>query len=690
MLNKKDFLVEIGTEELPPQALLRLSRSFQENLGKELKQLGLGYESIERFATPRRLALRVNGLDVGQQPRIEFRRGPSLKAAIDGDGNFTKAALGFARSCGVEVDALVREETPKGVWLKYEHTNEGEKTLALIPSIVESSLKALPIQKRMRWGDLDTEFVRPVHWVVMLFGDQPIDSIILGVESTQFTRGHRFHHPYRIKIGSPCDYETLLRDPGMVEPDYALRRERIEYQVNQLAVKLGAVAILDNSLLDEVTSLTEWPVAIVGSYDKKFLEIPSEALIETMQKNQKYFPLVDQDSKLIPNFITISNIQSILPSEVVKGNERVIRPRFKDAAFFWEQDLKRPLDSLKPELDNVVFQKTLGTLADKVSRVKILIRFIAHHIGLSISIAERSADLSKCDLLTNMVGEFAGLQGIMGRYYALASGENKCVSSAMEEQYMPRHAGDRLPRTKCGQALAVADRIDSLVGIFAIGQRPTGVKDPYALRRASLSILRILIETPLELDLRKLLEICAETFKSEIDAGSVVDNVFDYVMERLPGYYSEKGIHGDTVDAVLAKRFTNPTDIDKRILAVEHFRNMPEATSLASANKRIRNMLKKAQFKVPEMYQVEVLQMPSEIKLAYEMEAVLSEVQPYLEHRDYTSALSKLASLKETVDDFFSDVMVLCEDQTLRMNRLALLSTINDAFQNIADISKLK
>jgi glycyl-tRNA synthetase beta chain len=690
VVEKKDLLVEIGTEELPPLALAQLSRAFQEQFVLQLSHYELGYEGIERFSTPRRLALRINALDVEQVSRIEVRRGPSVKAAIDKEGNFTQAALGFARSCGVDAKALLREETPKGAWLVYEHIKEGKSTATLISGMVEKSLEALPIPKRMRWANLSTEFVRPVHWIVLLFGEEPIKSAVLGIVAGQYTRGHRFHHPDWIKISSPKEYESILRDPGKVETNFTSRRERIKYSAEQAAATVGATVLVTSSLLDEVTALTEWPVAVIGSFDKKFLDVPAEALIETMQKNQKYFPLVDKNRSLVPYFITFSNIESKDPVQIVKGNERVITPRFKDAAFFWEQDLQCPLDTLTPELEKVVFQHKLGTLAEKTNRIRILCRHIGLQLGLDPNIAERAAELSKCDLLTYMVGEFPSLQGIMGKYYAKAAGEDECIFTAIEEQYLPRHAGDRLPTSKCGQAVALSDRIDSLVGIFAVGQRPTGVKDPYALRRASLSVLRILIETPLELDLKELIELSAETLQSKIDAFSVINDVLDYVMERLRGYYTEKGIRGDSVDAVLINRLTIPTDIDKRILAVEKFRDMAESKSLAAANKRIRNILKKYDGEIPKTCDISVLQQSSEISLAHKISSIRRDIQPLLDKGQYTEALSMLATLKDKVDKFFDEVMVMCDDQTLRESRLALLSTLNSTFVDIADISYLQ
>lgn len=689
MVDKKDLLVEIGTEELPPQALPKLSLAFEEQFVLQLDKHGLGYGTIERFATPRRLAVRVNGLDVAQTPRTTVRRGPALRAAFDTEGDPTKAAMGFARSCGVDVKNLTREETSKGAWLVHEHTDEGRETETLLSAMVEASLDALPIPKRMRWGDLDTEFVRPVHWVVLLFGDRPIETTVLGLIGEQYTRGHRFHHPEKITIPTPASYETLLRNPGRVEPDFDVRRERIRDQAEKAAATIGAIAVIDGSLLDEVTSLTEWPVAVIGTFDKKFLEVPAEVLIETMQKNQKYFPIVDRKNVLVSKFIAISNIESLDPNQVKKGNERVIRPRFKDAAFFWEQDRKKPLNTFVAELGKVVFQERLGTLREKTIRIAILAKHIGAQLDLDPETAECAAELSKCDLLTLMVGEFPTLQGIMGKYYAQAAGENTCVSEALEEQYLPRHAGDRLPKTKCGQALALADRIDNLVGIFAIGQRPSGAKDPYALRRASLAVLRIIIETPIEIDLKELLELSADALRTKIDAYGVTDDVYAYILERLRGYYEDKGIHRNTVEAVLAKPARNPVDIDRRILAVDRFREMPESASLAAADKRIRNILKKADIEIPETYNIDALQEPSEKNLAHEVQMIQGIIQPFLLKGDYTSALYKLATLKEKVDNFFNDVMIMCDDLTLRKNRIALLNTISNAFQDIADISRL-
>lgn len=689
MGEKKDLLVEIGTEELPPRALLSLSEAFQEQFQARMNEKGLEFEKIVRFATPRRLALRVVQLDAAQAAQTMVRKGPSVKAAFDAEGKPTKAAEGFARSCGVDVNDLAREESEKGTWLVYQLTKPGKRTAELIPDMVRESLNSLPIPKRMRWSDLDSEFVRPVHWVVLLFGSDPIVATILDVEAGNQTRGHRFHHPQPISIEYPLEYEQLLRDVGYVEADFFQRRERIRGLVERAAAASAGTAVIDPELLDEVTALTEWPVAVLGSFDEEFLELPAEALIETMQKHQKYFPVVDSEGRLRPEFITVSNIESTDSRQVRAGNERVIRPRFKDASFFWEQDLKRPLAELRPALDKIVFQRELGTLGDKTNRIGLLAVAIAGKIGLDPNLAERSAELCKCDLLTYMVGEFADLQGTMGRYYAGAGGEHECVCKAMEEQYLPRHAGDSLPQSPCGQALAIADRVDSLLGIFAIGQRPTGVKDPYALRRASLGVMRILIETPLELDLHNLLQLGSSTLRKKVGDAGVVEEVYDYMIDRLHGYYGARGISGDVVEAVLATRSTVPVDIDRRIRAVAAFKRLSEASSLAAANKRIRNILRKSAVELPEKIDRDQLHEESERALYSSIAAVKEEINPLMEQREYAKALTRLANLKPAVDEFFDNVMVLCEDEKIRMNRLALLRSLSVSFRNIADISRL-
>ena len=525
--------------------------------------------------------------------------------------------------------------------------------------------------------------------MVVLFGNDVIKSTVLNIQADKYTRGHRFHHPDIIELRHPKEYEEVLRTIGYVEAVFSERKEHIRRQVLKTAAQLGARPLIDAGLLEEVTALTEWPVAISGSFDEKFLEVPPEVLVATMQKNQKYFPVVDAKGSLLPLFIAISNIQSVDPNQVRQGNERVIRPRFKDAGFFWEQDLKEPLDFFKDQLSNVVFQEKLGTLTDKTKRIAILSESISRSIGVDPILARRAAELSKCDLLTSMVGEFSDLQGIMGRYYASAGGEDDCVAAAMEEQYLPRHAGDSLPVSDCGKILALADRIDSLVGIFAIGQKPTGVKDPYALRRASLGIMRILIEAPMDLDVYMLLRLSADTYQPRIEANSAVEEVYTYMLERLHGYYSNKGIPSDTVESVVSKRITVPADIHRRIEAVQLFRQLPEAESLAVANKRIKNILRKFPANIPDTFDISVFQETWETDLALGIRDIRSKITPMLKDRRYVDALTELAKISPLVNDFFNNVIVMCDDERLRLNRLALLRSLSRIFETIADISLL-
>jgi glycyl-tRNA synthetase beta chain len=690
MADTQDLLIEIGTEELPPKALGRLAEAFAAGIENQLSQHGLAFDAIQRFAAPRRLAVLVRGLVTAQADRVIERKGPAVAAAFDAAGTPSKAAEGFARSCGVAVADLKQVDTPKGAWLVFNQHQPGRQTAELVPEMVQRSLAGLPIPKRMRWGDGDAEFVRPVHWVVLLFGDTIIDGEVLGLKAGRLTYGHRFHHPGSIEITSPASYVEQLRSPGQVLVDMDERRETIYAQVEKTAADVGAIAIIDEALLDEVTALNEWPVPVTGSFDTRFLEVPAEALIKTMQEHQKYFPVMDGNGKLLPRFITISNIASRDPDQVRAGNERVIRPRFSDAAFFWSQDLKRPLETHIEGLKGVVFQDKLGTLYEKSQRIANLAGSIASELGLDPTLAQRAAALCKCDLLTNMVGEFPALQGTMGRYYAERGGEAPDVAAAMEELYLPRHAGDQLPETLCGRAIAIADRLDTLVGIFAIGQRPTGEKDPFGLRRAALGVLRIMIETPLSLDLEALLQTAAASLVDRAPAEAAVPEVFDYMMERLRAYYADREIPGDVVDAVLARRPTRPADFDQRVRAVTAFRDLPEAESLAAANKRIRNILRKTEESFPESPDIQLLQDASEKALASQIEELAPEVTPLFAQGQYSEALQRLSRLRGPVDTFFDDVMVMCEDDSLRKNRLALLSSLSGLFLQVADISRLQ
>lgn len=690
MVDKKPLLVEIGTEELPPKSLLALSEAFADNLRNLLLERFLTFSGVEAFATPRRLAVLIQALDTHEPDQTLVRRGPSLSAAFDTEGKPTKAAIGFAASCGVALDSLEQERSERGTWVTARQLKSGQLVANLVPFLVEQALTGLPIPKRMRWGAGNAEFVRPIHWVVLLFGTEPIPGRVLGVAAGRDTYGHRFHHPKAIHLASAAGYVDALRSQGAVEPSFGERRAEIARQVERLAAAEGGRAHLDPDLLDEVTSLCEWPVALLGRFDERFLGIPSEVLTETMQSHQKYFPVFDGAGALLPRFITVCNLQSRDPEQVRAGNERVIRPRFADAAFFWDQDLKRSLEAMSAGLKDVVFQERLGSVADKTVRVSVLARRIAQHIGLDSELAARAAHLAKADLLSNLVAEFPGLQGIMGRYFADHAGENPAVTAAIREQYLPRKAGDELPRTPYGQAIAVADRLDTLVGIFAIGQRPTGIKDPFALRRAALGVLRILIETPLPLDLRELLAMAAAGVETQVPASNIASDVFDYMMERLVGYYQERGIPADSVDAVVVRGISVPSDLDARVHAVSHFRTLPEAESLAAANKRIRNILRRCGEVIPEQVDAALLVEPAERSLALQLEQVLGRVSPLLHTKDYSGALTVLASLKGPVDAFFDSVMVMAEEASMRGNRLALLRSVEALFFQVADISRLQ
>lgn len=693
MTEQRDLLIEIGTEELPPKALLKLSNAFKAGIEEGLEKAGLKHNNIQAYATPRRLAVLISDLVTAQEDSNVERRGPAVTAAFGEDGCPTPAATGFARSCGVEADQLETMETDKGAWLVFRSEQKGQSTAELVPAIVQHALDKLPIPKRMRWGNLDSEFVRPVHWLVLLFGDEVIDAEILSVKSGRETRGHRFHHPDTIYIGEPKAYQPLLESEGRVMADFAERREAIKGQVMEVAAKVKGTAVIDDALLDEVTGLVEWPVALLGNFDKEFLDMPSECLISAMKGHQKYFHVVDQKEQLMPHFITVSNIESSNPDVVRDGNERVIRPRLSDAEFFWTQDHKQKLADRIDSLKTVVFQNKLGTIYDKSQRVSQLAGFIASNIEGDKSLAERAALLAKCDLMSEMVGEFPELQGIMGRYYAEHDGEPANVAIALDEQYMPRFAGDDLPQSKTGQALAIAEKLDTLVGIFGIGQIPTGAKDPFALRRAALGALRIIIENNLELDLRDCLTTAASSYKDIFNADEVVPAVFDFMMDRLRAYYHDSGVSHDTFESVLALNPSQPKDFNDRILAVTAFRKLPEAESLAAANKRIQNILRQAAENkeiIPAKLDNKLLHESAEKLLAAQLEKTSKEVSPLFDKQDYQPALIKLAILRQSVDSFFDAVMVMAEDKSVRSNRLALLKQLGDLFLQVADISRLQ
>lgn len=688
MSNTQDFLFELGTEELPPKSLAKLSQALGREIEVGLEKAALEHGGISLYAAPRRLAVWVRNLQTQQADQENLRRGPAEKAAFDAEGNPSKALMGFAKSCGVEVDQLQKIETPKGVWMGITLTQKGVSAKALLPDILQTALDRLPIPKRMRWGASDVEFLRPVHWVVALLGDEVVPATLYNIESGNQSRGHRFHHPDPITITAPADYADQLREVGMVMADTEDRKARIEQQVTAIATKLGGTAVVDPDLLDEVTALVEWPVAISGSFDAHFLEVPQEALISSMQGHQKYFPIVDRDGQLMAHFITISNIESADPSRVQSGNERVIRPRLSDAAFFWEQDLKQPLEAQQAGLSKVVYQDKLGSLLDKSQRVAKLAATIATQLNSSPEHASRAALLAKCDLLTNMVKEFPDLQGVMGRYYAEHGNEPVEVSNALDEQYMPRFSGDQLPSSPTGEAVALAERLDSLVGIFGIGMIPTGDKDPFALRRAALGLLRIMIENQHSLDLLSLIEAAAEGYGDQIEADSS-DKVFNFILERLRSYYQEREISAAVFDSVLSCRPTQPLDFDQRIAAVNAFVVRDEAASLSAANKRIHNLLKKSDESIPESVDSNLFEEDAERALAAELQQIRQQLDDALANDQYAEALEVLSTLRSPVDAFFEAVMVMSDDQAIRHNRLALLSQLRNQFLRIADISLL-
>lgn len=689
MSQTRDLLIEIGTEELPPRALRRLGMAFADEVRAGIDKLALPHGACRWYAAPRRLAVLVEDLAVGQADREVVKRGPALNAARDKDGKPTPAALGFARSCGVPMDRLETQETDKGKWLVHRAMEKGAPTTNLLPDIIDTALSRLPIPKRMRWGAGTAEFARPVHWVMVLFGGDVVPCAPFGIAAGRESRGHRFHHPHPIPIPAPRDYVRVLRETGRVLVDFDARMELIARQATQAAAAAGGAVHMDPALLEEVAALVEWPVPVTGSFEERFLELPREVLVAAMQGQQKYFPVLS-GTKLLPRFITIANIDSPQPDAIRRGNERVIRPRFTDAAFFWERDRATPLADRAPGLEQVLYQNKLGTLADRARRVARLGQFMAAEIGADAAAVERAALLAKCDLLTEMVGEFPELQGTMGRYYAVADGVPGEIAQAIDEQYMPRFAGDRLPETRTGQILAVADKLDTVLGIFAIGQPPTGEKDPFGLRRAALGCLRILIEGELKLDLELCLRSAAVAFPDKLKALDAVPAVFEFMMERLRRYYLDQGTRPEVFESVLLRRPTQPLDFHRRVGAVSEFSRRPEAASLAAANKRIRNILRQAGDDAGDTVDERLLQEAAEKDLARALQDTGAKVRPLLERDDYMGALSTLAGLRAAVDAFFDQVLVMSDDANLRRNRLALLRQLSDLFLHTADISCLQ
>ena len=688
-MTTQNFLVEIGTEELPPKALKTLATSFADNVETELNQAGLSFDKIEWFAAPRRLAVKVLNLAT-QQPSKEIeKRGPAVSAAFDAEGKPTKAAEGWARGCGITVEQAERIATDKGEWLVHRAKIEGQPTKNLLNSIVANALAKLPIPKPMRWADKTVQFIRPVHTVTMLLGNELIEGEILGVASARTIRGHRFLGEKEFEIQHADQYPQLLREKGSVVADFNERKAEILAKSQAKATALGGVADIEESLLEEVTSLVEYPNVLAAKFEERFLAVPAEALVYTMKGDQKYFPIYDKDGKLLPHFIFVSNINPEDPTAIIEGNEKVVRPRLTDAEFFFKTDLKQKLVDRLPRLETVLFQQQLGTLKDKTDRIEQLAGEIAKQIGADEAKAKRAGLLSKCDLMTNMVFEFTDTQGVMGMHYARHDGEDEEVAVALNEQYMPRFAGDELPKSLVASAVALADKFDTLTGIFGIGQAPKGSADPFALRRAALGALRIIVEKNLPLDLEDLVKKSAALFGDKLTNQNVVADVVDFMLGRFRAWYQDEGIAVDVIQAVLARRLTRPADFDARVRAVSHFRTLDSAEALAAANKRVSNILAKADAAIGEINLTACVE-PAEKALAEAVLALRTEVQPLIAQGDYTTVLDKLANLRAPVDSFFDNVMVNAEDLALRQNRLAILNTLQDLFLQVADISVLQ
>ncbi len=683
----KEFLIELGTEELPPTQLRTLAEAFASNFTTELKDAELDHQGIKWFAAPRRLALKVTELAESQADKVVEKRGPAVSAAFDSEGNPTKAAQGWARGCGIAVEQAERMVTDKGEWLLFKQEVKGQSTTAIVVELAAKALAKLPIAKPMRWGDKTTQFIRPVKTLTILLGSELIEGEILGVQSSRTLRGHRFMGEQEFTIESAEQYPEILETRGKVMADYEARKALILADAQKAAAAIGGLADLEDELVEEVTSLVEWPVVLTAKFEEEFLKVPSEALVYTMKGDQKYFPVYTEDKKLLPNFIFVSNIESKDPRQVIEGNEKVVRPRLADAEFFFNTDRKRPLIDRLPELDSAIFQKQLGTIKDKTDRITELAGYIANKIGADVEKSERAGLLAKCDLMTSMVFEFTDTQGVMGMHYARHDGEAEEVALALNEQYMPRFAGDTLPSDGVSTAVALADKLDTIVGIFGIGQAPKG-SDPFALRRASLGVLRIIVEYGYDLDLVDLIAKAKSLFGSRLTNQSVENEVIDFMLGRFRAWYQDQGFSIDVIQAVLARRPTKPADFDKRVKAVSHFRTLDAAEPLAAANKRVSNILAKFEGDLPE--RVDETLLTEEPEQALYQALATPAVSIELKNGDYQKQLTQLAELREPVDKFFDNVMVMADDEALKKNRLTLLNQLRNLFLQIADISLLQ
>ncbi|WP_273020684.1 glycine--tRNA ligase subunit beta [Rheinheimera sp.] len=682
----QDFFVEIGTEELPPKALKTLATAFADNLCAELAKLELSHSDVRWYAAPRRLAVRINALSAQQADKVVEKRGPAIASAFDADGKPTKAAQGWAAGCGIAVEQAEKLETDKGAWLLHKAKVVGAATVTLLPEVVKQALAKLPIAKPMRWGNSTAEFIRPVHTIIMLFGRDMVPATILGRNSGNQTHGHRFHAPEKVSITHADDYLATMRSAYVVA-DFAERKAFIAAEVAKTAASLNGQAQMDDALLEEVTSLVEWPVVLVGSFEESFLQVPAEPLISTMKDNQKYFPLLDNNGKLQNKFIFVANIASKDPQQIISGNEKVVRPRLSDAQFFFNTDRKQKLADRLDSLKTVLFQQQLGTLAEKSERIAKVAAFVAAKIGADAAAAERAGLLSKTDLMTNMVGEFPEVQGIMGMHYARLDGESEAVALALNEQYMPRFAGDELPSRLEGAAVAIADKLDTLVGIFGIGQAPKGDKDPFALRRAAIGALRIMVDKQLPLDLVDVIAFSQQTFGSKLSNAKVAEEVLEFMLGRFRAWYEAEGYGVDVIQAVLARRPTNPSDFDRRVKAVAEFRKLDAAEALAAANKRVANILAKVEGDIANTVNAALLQEEAEQALH---SAIVSEQAYQAGQHSYAEGLAHLAAMRDVIDNFFDKVMVNADDAAVRANRQALLKQLRELFLQVADISVLQ
>ncbi|MCI7353509.1 MAG: glycine--tRNA ligase subunit beta [[Actinobacillus] rossii] len=689
-MTPQNFLAEIGTEELPPKALKKLATAFAENVEAELNQSGLSFDKVEWFAAPRRLAVKVLGLATAQPSKEVEKRGPAVSAAFDAEGKPTKAAEGWAKGCGITVEQAERIATDKGEWLVHRAVIEGQPTKNLLVGMISNALAKLPIPKTMRWGDKTEQFVRPVHTVTLLLGDELIEGEILGIASGKTIRGHRFLGEREFQISHADQYPALLKEKGSVVADFNERKALILAKAQEKATALGGVADIEEDLLDEVTSLVEYPNVLAAKFEERFLAVPAEALVYTMKGDQKYFPIYDKEGKLLPHFIFVSNINPEDPSKIIEGNEKVVRPRLTDAEFFFKTDLKQRLEDQLPRLETVLFQQQLGTLRDKTARIEQLAGEIAKQIGADETKAKRAGLLSKCDLMTNMVFEFTDTQGVMGMHYARHDGEDEEVAVALNEQYMPRFAGDELPKSLVASSVALADKFDTLTGIFGIGQAPKGSADPFALRRAALGALRIIVEKNLPLDLAEIVKKSTALFGDKLTNANVVEDVVDFMLGRFRAWYQDEGIAVDVIQAVLARRPTRPADFDARVRAVSHFRTLDSAEALAAANKRVSNILAKVEGEISSEIDRTLLVEAEEKALAEQVITLQAELAPLFAKGDYQTALVRLADLREVVDNFFDKVMVNAEDPKLRQNRQAILNNLRNLFLQVADISLLQ